>query len=64
MKVKVHYPTDTILNGKVTKLLPGECDVPHDVAQKLIKNGVASLPPSASTAKAQKSGPKGVADEI
>lgn len=62
MKVKVHYPTDTIVSGKVTKLLPGECDVPHDVGQKLIKNGVASLPPSASTVKAQKAATK-VSDE-
>ena len=43
MKIKVHSPSDAIVNGKVKKLTVGEHDLPESAARKLVKNGVANF---------------------
>lgn len=54
MKVKVHSPSDAIVNGKVKKLTAGEHDLPESAARKLVKNGVASFVVESTATKATK----------
>jgi hypothetical protein len=54
MKVKVHSPSDAIVNGKVKKLTVGEHDLPESAARKLVKNGVANFVVESTATKATK----------
>ncbi|MGO2354061.1 MAG: hypothetical protein ACTH58_04935 [Marinomonas foliarum] len=54
MKVKVHSPSDAIVNGKVKKLTAGEHDLPESAARKLVKNGVANFVVESTATKATK----------
>lgn len=54
MKVKIHSPSDAIVDGKVKKLPAGEHDLPESAARKLVKNGVANFVVESTATKATK----------
>tara|TARA_R110001606_G_scaffold71219_1_gene162902 strand:- start:648 stop:839 length:192 start_codon:yes stop_codon:yes gene_type:complete len=54
MKIKVHSPSDAIVNGKVKNLIVGEHDLPESAARKLVKNGVANFVVESTATKATK----------
>jgi hypothetical protein len=63
MKVKVHSPSDAIVDGKVKKLPAGEHDLPESAARKLVKNGVANFVVESTATKATKP-TKAASDEV